>query len=170
MDFHRINARPTNESRELTLGHCIKVLTPLRETAVDIGRRGDPRWPMWDMMFWLLILALAAVIIVLGGVAARSFLSGQSPASAFFGPKPDPRIYVTEQASIDGRRKLLLIRRDDVEHLIMTGGPVDMVIETGISGPGLGTPVAADRTPAKSYTTAESQARAFGQRSNGTDG
>lgn len=38
-----------------------------------------------------------------------------------------------EQASIDSRRKLVLIRRDDVEHLIMTGGPVDVVIETGIA-------------------------------------
>jgi flagellar protein FliO/FliZ len=26
-----------------------------------------------------------------------------------------------------------LIRRDDVEHLLMTGGPVDVVVETGIS-------------------------------------
>jgi hypothetical protein len=40
-----------------------------------------------------------------------------------------------EQASVDGRRKLVLIRRDDVEHLIMTGGPVDVVIETGIAAP-----------------------------------
>ena len=33
---------------------------------------------------------------------------------------------------MDGRRKLVLVRRDDVEHLIMTGGPVDVLIETGI--------------------------------------
>jgi hypothetical protein len=26
----------------------------------------------------------------------------------------------------------VLVRRDNVEHLIMTGGPVDVVIETGI--------------------------------------
>jgi hypothetical protein len=32
-------------------------------------------------------------------------------------------------------RRLVLIRRDDVEHLIMTGGPVDVVIETGIAAP-----------------------------------
>lgn len=35
--------------------------------------------------------------------------------------------------SIDGRRKLLLIRRDEVEHLVMTGGPVDVVVESGIN-------------------------------------
>jgi hypothetical protein len=27
------------------------------------------------------------------------------------------------------------VRRDDVEHLIMTGGPVDVVIETNIAAP-----------------------------------
>ncbi|MEO0731028.1 MAG: flagellar biosynthesis protein FliO, partial [Pseudomonadota bacterium] len=30
------------------------------------------------------------------------------------------------------RRKLVLIRRDQTEHLIMTGGPVDVLVETGI--------------------------------------
>ena len=39
---------------------------------------------------------------------------------------------MVEQATVDSRRRLVLIRRDDVEHLIMTGGPVDVVIETGI--------------------------------------
>ena len=41
---------------------------------------------------------------------------------------------MVETASVDQKRKLLLVRRDDVEHLIIIGGPVDMVIETGIKG------------------------------------
>ena len=41
---------------------------------------------------------------------------------------------MVETASVDARRKLILIRRDNVEHLIMTGGPVDVLIETGIEG------------------------------------
>ncbi len=52
--------------------------------------------------------------------------------SALFAPKPERRLDIVEQSNLDGRRRLILIRRDDVEHLIMTGGPVDMVIETGI--------------------------------------
>jgi hypothetical protein len=52
-----------------------------------------------------------------------------------FRQKPEARLGVIEQASVDARRKLVLIRRDDVEHLIMTGGPVDVVIETGIQAP-----------------------------------
>ena len=29
-------------------------------------------------------------------------------------------------------RRLLLVRRDDVEHLILIGGPVDVMVEVGI--------------------------------------
>jgi flagellar protein FliO/FliZ len=50
---------------------------------------------------------------------------------ALFTPK-QRRLGVVESTSIDGRRRLLLVRRDNVEHLIMTGGPVDVLVETGI--------------------------------------
>jgi hypothetical protein len=46
----------------------------------------------------------------------------------------DRRLGVVETAAVDAHRKLILIRRDTVEHLIMTGGPVDVLIETGIEG------------------------------------
>jgi hypothetical protein len=42
------------------------------------------------------------------------------------------RLAFIERAYLDGGRKLLLIRRDDVEHLILIGGPIDLVVETGI--------------------------------------
>ena len=35
-------------------------------------------------------------------------------------------------AAIDTRRRLVLLRRDDVEHLVMIGGPTDIVIESRI--------------------------------------
>ena len=44
------------------------------------------------------------------------------------------RLAVVETASVDGNRKLCLVRRDDVEHLLIIGGPVDLVVETGIKG------------------------------------
>jgi hypothetical protein len=52
----------------------------------------------------------------------------------------DRRLGVVETASVDGHRKLILIRRDAVEHLIMTGGPVDVLIETAGQQP-LGPPL-----------------------------
>ena len=33
---------------------------------------------------------------------------------------------------IEDEQGLTLLRRDDVEHLVMIGGPVDVVVETGI--------------------------------------
>jgi hypothetical protein len=43
-----------------------------------------------------------------------------------------PRLAVIDAAAIDGRRRLVLIRRDNVEHLVMIGGPSDIVIEQNI--------------------------------------
>lgn len=87
---------------------------------------------MWDILYYLLIVALFAGALLGGGFFARAYLNGTSPVALLFGPRPERRLDVIEHANVDGRRRLLLIRRDDVEHLIMTGGPVDVVIETGI--------------------------------------
>lgn len=87
---------------------------------------------MMDILYYLVMIAVLAGLVVGGGLVARSYMAGNMPGMALFGPKPERRLDIIEQASLDGRRRLMLIRRDDVEHLIMTGGPVDVVIETGI--------------------------------------
>lgn len=87
---------------------------------------------MGDFLFYLFLLALLALLVVGGVWVARSYLNGVSPVAAMFGPRPERRLAVVEQAAVDSRRRLVLLRRDNVEHLIMTGGPVDVVIETGI--------------------------------------
>jgi flagellar protein FliO/FliZ len=43
-----------------------------------------------------------------------------------------PRLAVIDAAQVDGRRRLILIRRDNIEHLLMIGGPTDIVIEPNI--------------------------------------
>lgn len=43
-----------------------------------------------------------------------------------------PRLAVIEAGAVDGRRKLVLIRRDNVEHLVMIGGPTDILVEANI--------------------------------------
>jgi hypothetical protein len=87
-------------------------------------------WPLFVLIFF----ASAAVAALW---SYRVYTTGDMSFSLgwLFPPRPEPRLTVMEQASVDSRRKLVLIRRDDVEHLIMTGGPVDVVIETGISPP-----------------------------------
>lgn len=90
---------------------------------------------MADFLFYIFLFALLAAVAVGGVWVLRSYFNGVSPVAAIFGPKAERRLAVVEQAPVDGRRRLLLVRRDDVEHLIMTGGPVDVVIETGINAP-----------------------------------
>ena len=71
------------------------------------------------------------------------------------------RIDIVEQVAIDAKRKLVLVRRDDVEHLVMTGGPADIVIESGIGAP-------AQRRSARAVDAAAAvaaPARASGRRS-----
>jgi len=43
-----------------------------------------------------------------------------------------PRLAVVDAAAIDSHRRVVLVRRDDVEHLVMIGGHNDFVIERGI--------------------------------------
>jgi hypothetical protein len=51
------------------------------------------------------------------------------------GASPDwqPRLAVIDYARIDGRRRLILVRLDNVEHLVMIGGPTDVVVESNIA-------------------------------------
>lgn len=88
---------------------------------------------MWDIVSWIVIFAVIAAAVAAGAVFLKAYMSGESPAAVFFKPRAEPRLSVVEYANVDGKRKLVLIRRDDVEHLIMTGGPVDVVVETSIA-------------------------------------
>jgi hypothetical protein len=94
---------------------------------------------MGDFLMYLFILLLIGGAVLAGVFVLRGYLAGSSPASALFGAKPERRLEVVDLANVDGKRRLLLIRRDNVEHLIMTGGPVDVVIETGIGAPRVAT-------------------------------
>ena len=44
-----------------------------------------------------------------------------------------PRLGLVDAFSLDGQRQLVLVRRDNVEHLIMIGGPNDVLVESQIS-------------------------------------
>src|SRR5262245_48116709 len=86
------------------------------------------------LLVWALLFSAA---IPAGLWCYRVAATGDTSLSFawLFASGRESRLGVTEQARVDKRRTLVLIRRDDVEHLIMTGGPVDVVIETGIATP-----------------------------------
>ena len=45
------------------------------------------------------------------------------------------RLGISEYYEIDKTRRLVLVRRDDMEHLVLIGGNQDVVIETDIGSP-----------------------------------
>ncbi len=74
-----------------------------------------------------LALGVVIVLIVLGLWVLKFFMK----SGVAMRPQ-GRRVQVVEQVQVDARRQLLVIRRDNVEHLVMTGGPQDVVIESGI--------------------------------------
>jgi flagellar protein FliO/FliZ len=90
---------------------------------------------MANLLWYVFVIALLALAGAALFFVVRSYMNGTSPRAALFGPRPPPRLAIVDHANVDGRRRLILVRRDDTEHLIMTGGPVDVVIETGIAAP-----------------------------------
>jgi hypothetical protein len=118
---------------------------------------------MWDIISWILILVMLAGLIVGGAWYYKTQMGGSDSSSGLFGAKAQKRLEVIEHSSVDNRRKLVLIRRDDVEHLIMTGGPVDVVIETGIGKNGRQLPQHAAGDPAAQDSSAARTPRRFGQ-------
>lgn len=78
-----------------------------------------------------LIAALVFVVSLMGGLALvlkRLGLSGAAPASQ----GKEKRLKVIESLALDPRRRLLIIQRDNAQHLILLGGSGETVIETGI--------------------------------------
>ncbi len=90
---------------------------------------------MWSAYGGNLVTAVVGVGIafVLLIVALR-FMRGRNGPSPFIrgGKNRQPRLQVLDAAAVDARRRLVLVRRDNVEHLIMIGGPTDIVVESGI--------------------------------------
>src|SRR5262245_44279680 len=78
------------------------------------------------------IFAFIAVLALIGGLAwaVRRFATNRLSGNTQRGRMP--RLAVIDAAAVDGRRRLVLVRRDNVEHLLMIGGPTDIVVEPNI--------------------------------------
>src|SRR5438105_5032760 len=114
---------------------------------------------MMDILFGaetpLAVRFFIAFIIVLGLIGGTAYLvrrfGGERLAAAASRGR-QPRLAVVDAAAVDGRRRLLLIRRDNVEHLLMIGGPTDVVVETNIVRAGAVREAAPGRQPAAADT------------------
>src|SRR4249919_3884104 len=83
----------------------------------------------------LIVRFVVAFVIVLALIGLtfwliRRFGTARVGAAAQRGRQP--RLAVIDAAPVDGRRRLVLVRRDNVEHLLLIGGPSDFVVEQNI--------------------------------------
>lgn len=76
--------------------------------------------------------AVAAVVVLLILVLViRAVFNGRIRATVS-GRTRQPRLGIVDAFDLDRQRQLVLVRRDYVEHLIMIGGPNDVVVESQI--------------------------------------
>ena len=76
-------------------------------------------------------IALACLVLVL------RFIRNRGPLPFLRASRGrENRLQVLDSTPVDTRRRLVLVRRDNVEHLIMIGGPTDVVIESRIVAEG----------------------------------
>ncbi|WP_246776784.1 hypothetical protein [Microvirga sp. VF16] len=93
--------------------------------------------------------AIILILLVLFGVVFRKLTGARlmMPGSDRGRSSRQPRLGIVDVYDLDRQRQLLLLRRDNVEHLLLIGGPNDVVIETNIVR------VAGARIPAPSNDT-----------------
>jgi flagellar protein FliO/FliZ len=76
------------------------------------------------------LLSFVVVIGLLGGLAwvLRRYGTGRITTAGGKG-----RLGVVEVSIVDAKRRLVLIKRDDVEHLLLLSPTSEMIVETGIN-------------------------------------
>lgn len=83
---------------------------------------------------WATIVAIALGLMVLAFVVILIYrlTIGRGLRAAPGARARQPRLGIVDAFDLDRQRQLVLVRRDNVEHLIMIGGPNDLLIEPAI--------------------------------------
>ncbi|HWU64101.1 MAG TPA: hypothetical protein VN112_18955, partial [Ensifer sp.] len=82
--------------------------------------------------FVIAVAVVGLALIAYAGVLKYLRERPVSPLLAITGRDRAKRLSVIDAAVVDTRRRVVLIRRDNVEHLVLIGGPTDVVIESRI--------------------------------------
>jgi len=85
--------------------------------------------------YFKFILALVFVLGLIGLLATVVRRLGFGVPQTPFKRAEDKRLGLVEVMPLDAKRRLVLIRRDDVEHLIIMGATDETVVERNINPP-----------------------------------
>ena len=81
---------------------------------------------------WIAILAACGIAVLVAlAIVYRLVFAHRLRVPG--GRTRQPRLGLVDAFSLDGQRQLVLIRRDNVEHLVMIGGPNDVLVESQIN-------------------------------------
>lgn len=79
---------------------------------------------LWTLLALLILVVVLVIVRVVRGMTFGTFVAG--------GRNRKTRLAVMDATAVDSQRRLVLVRRDDVEHLVLIGGPTDVVVEQNI--------------------------------------
>ena len=88
---------------------------------------------IFESRIGMFIISVAALLILAFVVLALfSMVFGRRLRAPGGGRSRQPRLGVVDLFDLDKERQLVIVRRDNVEHLVMIGGPNDLLIESQI--------------------------------------
>ena len=79
---------------------------------------------LWTLLALVVLVIVLVIVRIVRSMTFGTFVAG--------GRNRKTRLAVMDAAAVDSQRRLVLVRRDDVEHLILIGGPTDVVVERDI--------------------------------------
>ncbi len=79
---------------------------------------------LWTFAALVLLVIVLVIVKLVRSLTFGTFVSG--------GRNRKTRLAVMDATAVDSHRRLVLVRRDDIEHLLLIGGPTDVVVERDI--------------------------------------
>lgn len=79
---------------------------------------------IWTLAALILLVIVLVIVRLVRSMTFGTFVAG--------GRNRKTRLAVMDATAVDSHRRLVLVRRDDIEHLLLIGGPTDVVVEREI--------------------------------------
>ncbi|MER9586051.1 hypothetical protein [Mesorhizobium sp. M0276] len=79
---------------------------------------------LWTFAALVLLVIVLVIVKLVRNLTFGTFVAG--------GRNRKTRLAVMDATAVDSHRRLVLVRRDDIEHLLLIGGPTDLVVERDI--------------------------------------
>lgn len=87
-----------------------------------------------SFLLQFVVIFLVILVLLMGAVLLFRRLAGRGLSVSARAGKSDrqPRLGIVDIYELDRQRQLILLRRDNVEHLLLVGGPNDVVVERNV--------------------------------------